>query len=213
MRPALTAERLLNAYAQGIFPMAESRDDPDLFWVDPRLRGVLPLDGLHVSRSLRRRVRRGGYEARLNRDFAGCVAQCAARDETWINTLLANLYDVLHGAGHAHSVEIWREGEMIGGVFGVTLGGAFFGESMFSRRADGSKLALVHAVDLLRTCGFTLFDTQFLTAHLASLGGVEIARQTYRRRLADALERDARLAAPDGMAPPHQVLQRMTQTS
>ena len=184
----LTAEHLLRAYAMGIFPMAQSRDDPEVHWVDPRRRGVLPLDGFHVSRSLARRIRRGGYEARVDTAFADVVRACADRDETWINPVIFGLYQDLHRAGFAHSQEIWRGGRLVGGVYGVVLGRAFFGESMFSAETDGSKLALAHLVARLRAGGFVLFDTQFLTPHLASLGAVEISRAEYHRRLAAALE-------------------------
>ena len=184
----LTAEHLLRAYAMGIFPMAQSRDDPEVHWVDPRRRGVLPLEGLHISRSLARRIRRGGYEARVDTAFADVVRACANRDETWINPLIFGLYMDLHRAGFAHAQEIWRGGRLVGGVYGVVLGRAFFGESMFSAETDGSKLALAHLVARLRAGGFVLFDTQFLTPHLASLGAVEISRAEYHRRLAAALE-------------------------
>lgn len=167
--------------------MAESRDDPEIHWVDPRLRGIIPLDGFHISRSLARRIRRGGYQATVDTDFAGVVTACAAREETWINDEIFRLYLDLHRMGHAHSQEIWQGGELIGGVYGVVLGRAFFGESMFSAATDGSKLALAHLVARLRAGGFELFDTQFLTPHLASLGAVEIPRAEYHRRLAEAL--------------------------
>lgn len=193
---------LLQAYASGIFPMAESRDDPDLFWVDPRRRGVLPLDGFHISRSLSRRIRRGGYEATLNRNFAGVVDACADRPETWINDEIRDLYLALHKGGHGHSLEIWSDHRLIGGVYGVTLGGAFFGESMFSRATDGSKLALAHLVTHLQRCGFVLFDTQFLTSHLASLGAIEISRASYRAQLAEALNVDADIRAHPLQTPP-----------
>lgn len=199
--PPLAPEMLLQAYASGIFPMAESRDDPDLFWVDPRQRGVLPLEGFHVSRSLARRIRRGGYTATLNEDFAGVVTGCADRDETWINAEIQSLYLDLHANGHGHSLEIWSDGYLVGGVYGVALGGAFFGESMFSRVTDASKLALAHLVSHLRRCGFVLFDTQFLTAHLARLGAIEVSRATYRAQLAKALTvRADILAKPLGPA-------------
>jgi leucyl/phenylalanyl-tRNA---protein transferase len=184
--PDVTAETLLRAYMMGIFPMAEGRDDPTMHWVDPRLRGILPLDAFHVSQSLARRIRKGGYDVRVDTDFAGVVTACADRTETWINPAIHDLYLQLHKAGFAHSVEIWDK-TLIGGVYGVTIGGAFFGESMFSRRTDASKLALAHAVRRLRAGGFTLFDTQFLTPHLASLGGIEITRADYHKRLNAAL--------------------------
>ena len=209
----LTPDLLLRAYAAGVFPMAEHRAAPDLFWVDPPRRGVLPLDRFHISRSLARRMRRGDYAVSLNAAFATVLAACAARAETWINAELLRLYNALHRMGHAHSLEIRQEGALAGGVCGVALRGAFFGESMVSPRRDGSKLALAHLVDHLRRCGFALFDTQFLTPHLASLGAVEIDRADYRARLADALTMDASVAAKPLCADPHRVLQRNTQTS
>ncbi|MBD3765960.1 MAG: leucyl/phenylalanyl-tRNA--protein transferase [Rhodobacterales bacterium] len=213
----LTPETLLRGYAAGIFPMAETRDDPVLHWIDPLLRGVLPLDGFHVSRSLDRRMRRGGFRVTVDRDFAGVLDGCADRPETWINAPLRQLYLVLHAAGHAHSTEVWQDGALVGGVFGVVLGGAYFGESMFSRVPDASKIALAHTVDRLRAGGFALFDTQFLTPHLASLGGVEISRRDYRRRLAAALDRPATFTPagypPESAGVPPGMAQRSTQTS
>ncbi len=210
---ALTPELLLRGYAAGVFPMSESHDDPEVFWVDPRRRGVLPLDGFHISRSLARRMRRGMYQVTLNRDFAAVVEGCADRDQTWINAEIRAQYLALHHMRHAHSLEIWDGAALIGGVYGVTLGRAFFGESMFSRATDASKLALAHLVDHLHRCGFLLFDTQFLTAHLASLGAVEISRAAYRTQLDTALQGTADiekfLPDPDAQS----VLQRMTQTS
>ena len=194
---SVDADLLLHAYRSGIFPMAERRDDPEIFWVDPRRRGVIPLDGFRMSRSLARRLRRDDYRITLNADFAGVLDGCADRGETWINAEIRRLYSELHARGHAHSLEVWMEGALAGGVYGVAIGGAFCGESMFSRRRDASKIALAWLVDLLRRAGFTLFDTQFLTDHLASLGGVEIGRAEYRKRLAEALEH-----APDILSVP-----------
>ena len=210
--PDLTADLLLRAYAMGIFPMAERRDDAQVFWVDPRRRGIIPLDGFRISRSLARRMRRGKHEVTVDRDFAGVLDGCAGRRETWISERLRALYLDLHRMGHAHSLEVWQDGTLAGGVYGVVLGAAFFGESMFSRRTDASKIALAYLVDRLRRGGFVLFDTQFLTAHLASLGAVEIGRDDYHRRLARALEMSA-----DFLAPPiptaQDVIQCNTQTS
>ena len=211
--PRLTPEIVLRAFADGIFPMAESRDDPDLFWVDPRHRGVLPIDRFHVSRSLARRIRRGRYSVTLNTDFEGVVAACADRPETWINQALLDIYLDLHALGHAHSLEICQEGDLVGGVYGITLGGAFFGESMFSRRRDGSKLALAHLVDHLQRCGFVLFDTQFITPHLASLGAREISRGSYRAQLAEAIELPADINQHPVSREAHWAVQRRTQTS
>ena len=210
--PALTPELLLGGYASGIFPMAMSRDAHDLHWFDPPRRGVMPLHRLHVSRSLRRRVLRWDYLVRVNTGFSEVVAACAEREETWINAELAQVYQSLHLAGHAHSLEIWQDGALAGGIFGVALGGAFFGESMFSRRTDGSKLAMVWLVDRLLRAGFTLFDTQYLTPHLASLGGIEIPRARYAAQLEAALRLRPDFTAPPP-ATPQSILQRISQTS
>lgn len=208
----LTPEVMLAGYAQGIFPMAESRDDTELHWVDPRRRGIFPLDGFHISRSLARTILRKSYTIRTDSAFAEVVRLCAARPETWINAPLHALYDQLHAMGHAHTLEVWQEGALTGGVFGVTLGAAFFGESMFSTRTDASKIALAYLVDRLRQAGFTLFDAQFLTPHLASLGAVEIPRTAYHMLLKTALAREADFTRPE-TPDPHSLLQRMTQTS
>lgn len=187
----LSAPLLLRAYAAGIFPMAESADSDELFWFDPERRGVLPLDTFHVPRRLRRTVRGGPFELRVDHAFRKVMEACAEpapdRTKTWINQDILRLYTELHEAGHAHSVECWREGRLVGGLYGVALGGAFFGESMFSRERDASKVALVHLVARLRAAGFVLLDTQFVTEHLGQFGAVEIPRREYRRRLAEAL--------------------------
>ena len=185
--PQITPDILLRAYTMGIFPMADGRDDPEIHWIDPRHRGIMPLDGFHLSRSLARRIRQGGFQVTADRDFTGVVEACALREETWISHRIQTLYEALHRLGHAHSIEVWDGDALIGGVYGVTLGAAFFGESMFSRRTDASKIALAYTVHRLNAGGFRLFDTQFLTPHLASLGGVEIPRAEYHERLADAL--------------------------
>ncbi|SDW31816.1 leucyl/phenylalanyl-tRNA--protein transferase [Litoreibacter albidus] len=187
----LTPELILSAYAQGIFPMAESRDDDGLFWLDPEMRGVIPLDGFHISRSLRKDILRERYQIKVDTDFAGVIAGCADRDETWINGPIFNIYMDLFNAGYAHSVEVWDGSELVGGAYGVTLMGAFFGESMFSRRPNASKIALAYLVSRLNEGGFKLLDTQFITPHLASLGGIEIPRASYRRVLQDALTVEA----------------------
>src|SRR5580692_970098 len=182
---------LLNAYRSGVFPMAESADDPGLFWVDPERRGILPLDAFHVPRRLRRVVLQDRFEVRVDSDFAGTLASCAEatenRPSTWINTEITRLYTALHERDAAHSVECWQDGAMVGGLYGVSIGGAFFGESMFSRVADASKVALVHLVALMRAGHFRLLDLQFVTPHLAQFGAVEVPRAQYRRLLADAL--------------------------
>lgn len=196
----------------GIFPMAEHRDDPEVFWVDPKRRGIIPLDGFRISRSLARRIRREEFDITIDKDFAGVVDGCADRVETWISAEIRDLYLALHSLGHAHSLEVREDGELVGGVYGVALGGAFFGESMFSRRTDASKVALAYLVHRLVSGGFTLFDTQFLTAHLASLGAVEISRGAYRALLAEALQRDADFSAPS-MPSAQDVIQRSTHTS
>jgi leucyl/phenylalanyl-tRNA--protein transferase len=187
----LTPDILLSAYAAGVFPMAESADDPDLFWVDPRRRGILPLDAFHVARRLRRVVRRHIFEIRCDSAFGevilGCAEATEKRPNTWINEEIVRLYAALCARGAAHSVECWRDGALVGGLYGVSLGAAFFGESMFSRETDASKVALVHLVARLRLGGYRLLDTQFLTLHLAQFGGIEISRTRYRRLLAEAL--------------------------
>ena len=187
----VTPDLLLRAYAMGLFPMAETRDSAEVHWVDPRLRGILPLDGFHISRSLARTIRQGTFAVTTDQDFAGVVTACADRPETWINPEIFGLYSALHVMGHAHSLEVWEGSALVGGVYGVVLGAAFFGESMFSHRTDASKLALAYLVHRLRAGGFRLFDTQFLTPHLASLGAVEISRAAYQRQLRAALALDA----------------------
>lgn len=212
--PPITPETLLRAYAMGIFPMAEAREGAEIHWVDPRKRGIFPLDRFHVSRSLGRALLRGDYRVTTDIDFADVVDGCADRTETWINTEIRTLYLALHRAGFAHSVEVRDlEGALVGGVYGVTLGAAFFGESMFSRRTDASKIALAWCTHRLRAGGFTLFDTQFLTPHLASLGAIEIPRAAYHLRL-DAALRGTGDWAPPGYAPDaYSVRQRSTHTS
>lgn len=211
--PAITPDILLRAYAAGIFPMAERRDDPSIHWIDPKRRGIIPLNRFHISRSLRRRLLHSDYAIRTDSDFAGVVQGCAGRDETWINDDIFSLYLALHRAGYAHSLEVWDADALIGGVYGVALGAAFFGESMFSRRRDASKVALAWLVDRLRAGGFTLFDTQFLTAHLASLGAVEISRAEYRACLAAALRQTATFDPPGYSPTAASVSQRNIHTS
>jgi len=187
----LTADLLLRAYSIGVFPMAESRDASDLFWVEPRERGVFPLDGLIVARRLARTVRSDRYRVVADSDFRGVMLACAKREKTWINDEILRLYGQLFTVGHAHSVEAYENGELVGGLYGVSLRGAFFGESMFHRARDASKVALVHLVARLRTGGFRLLDTQFLTEHLAGLGAVALSRERFRAELDAALKRDA----------------------
>jgi len=191
----LTPEILLRAYAEGLFPMAERRGDPTLYWISPDKRGVIPLDGFHVPRRLARTVRSDIFELTSDRCFREVMEACAepapGRTESWINDEILRLYTALHASGHAHSVECWRDGELAGGLYGVRLGAAFFGESMFSRHRDASKVALVHLVEGLKRGGFALLDTQFITAHLARFGAIEIPRERYLLKLQDALNREA----------------------
>lgn len=209
----ITPQLLLQAYAAGIFPMSEGRDDPNLFWVEPKRRGIIPLDGFHISRSLARRIRQNPFEIRINSDFAGVVAACADRDETWINAEITALYSALHEEGFAHSLELWQGRDLVGGVYGVALGAAFFGESMFSRARDASKIALAYLVARLNAGEFTLFDVQFTTPHLIRLGAIEISRIDYRKRLDAALEKQADFKAGGALFTPQDVLQRNTHTS
>ncbi len=188
----LTPELLLRAYAAGIFPMSESRDDRDVFWVDPKVRGIMPLGDFHVPRRLKEIVRKGSFEVRCNNAFADVVDRCAeskrGRRDTWINAPIRNAVIGLHDLGFAHSVETWRDGALVGGLYGVALGGAFFGESMFSRARDSSKVALVHLTARLRMGGFTLLDVQFITDHLRQFGAVEIPARVYLEQLEGALK-------------------------
>jgi leucyl/phenylalanyl-tRNA--protein transferase len=178
---------LLQGYATGIFPMADSREADELFWVEPRNRAIIPLDRFHLSRSLRRTIRSGPFTATHDRDFAGVIAACADREETWINAELERAMIALHGSGHAHSIEVWDGDRLAGGLYGVKLGRAFFGESMFSRATDASKVALAWLVARLKVGNFTLLDCQFMTEHLASLGAVTIPREAYVALLSAAL--------------------------
>jgi len=191
----LTPDLLLRAYAIGIFPMAESRVDPELHWIDPDMRGILPLDSFHVPRKLRARMRRGDFEVRCNTAFheviRGCAEPAENRPDTWINPVIEQLYNDLYEMGFAHSVESWQDGELVGGLYGVSLGAAFFGESMFSRETDASKVALAQLVLRLRKGGFQLLDTQFTTPHLSRFGVVEIPRENYRRLLTKAVSGQA----------------------
>jgi leucyl/phenylalanyl-tRNA--protein transferase len=187
----LTPELLLTAYARGRFPMAGDRDDSNIHWIEPLRRGVLPLDAFHVPRSLRKLMRKRPFELKVDAAFAAVINACAEptpdRPRTWLNDALIDLYTLLHRRGHAHSIEAWRDGRLVGGLYGLKLGGAFFGESMFSRERDASKVALVELVARLGAGGFRLLDTQFVTEHLTRFGAVEITRGEYRRRLAAAL--------------------------
>jgi len=204
---------LLQGYATGIFPMADSRDADELFWVEPRNRAIIPLERFHLSRSLNRTLRSGKFQVTRDRDFAAVITACADREETWINAELERAMLALHGSGHAHSVEVWKDDALVGGLYGVKLGRAFFGESMFSRATDASKVALACLVARLRVGNFTLLDCQFMTDHLASLGAVSVTRETYVALLAAAFSGGAGSAgagvagaeglvpAPDGSLP------------
>ena len=191
----LTADILLRAYSIGVFPMAESREAKELFWVEPHERGVFPLDGLVVSRSLAKTVRSDRFHVVADRDFRGVMRACAERDNTWINDDILRLYGDLFDEGHAHSIEAYDADALVGGLYGVSLRGAFFGESMFHRARDASKVALVHLVARLRAGGFGLLDTQFVTEHLASLGAVAMPRQAFRLKLAESLAGEANFYA------------------
>jgi len=209
----LTPDLMLQAYASGIFPMAESRSDPELFWMDPQFRGVFELKNFHISRSLSRRIRQEPFTIRTNTAFMDVIRGCAGREQTWINAQLLELYEALHEMGHAHSQEVWEGDILVGGVYGLSIGGAFFGESMFSHRTDASKIALAYLVDRLRQGGFALFDTQFITPHLASMGAVEIPRDAYHLLLEQALPLEADFSRQPETPNAYSVLQRNTQTS
>lgn len=191
-KQVLTPELLLRAYSAGIFPMAESRDDPGIFWVDPQVRGVMPLETFHVPRRLKKTIRSGVFEVRCDTAFAEVLKLCGEsrdnRPETWINPLIENAVIKLFNMGFAHSVETWRDGKLVGGLYGIALGGAFFGESMFSRYRDASKVALVHLVARLRLGGFRLLDVQFITDHLLQFGALEIPARQYLEYLNEALQ-------------------------
>jgi leucyl/phenylalanyl-tRNA--protein transferase len=203
----ITPELMLRAYRIGLFPMAESRDARTLYWLDPEMRGVIPLEGFHLPRRLARRVRQAPYRISANTAFAEVIAECAAprasSADSWINAEIQALFVALHRQGHAHSIEAWQGEALMGGLYGVSLGGAFFGESMFSRADDASKIALVHLVARLRLGGFTLLDAQFQTAHLAQFGTEEVPRALYKQRLALAVEVPAHFPAepePEALA-------------
>ena len=204
--PAITPQILLRAYSIGLFPMAEGADDPSLFWLDPEFRGIFPLDGMIVSRSLAKTVRQDRFIVCVDRDFDavldGCAAAAPDRPETWINDQIRGLYRDLFDLGYAHTVEAYRDGALVGGLYGVALGAAFFGESMFHRQTDASKVCLLHLAARLRGGGFDLLDTQFVTPHLATLGAVEIPRARYRKRLAEAVKRAVRSETWSGPALP-----------
>lgn len=206
----ITPQILLKAYAAGIFPMAESAEDSALYWIEPELRGVIPLDGFHISRSLAKRVRQLPFDIRIDADFGGVIDGCAARSNqrrsTWINARIRALYGQLHRMGFCHTVECWQDGDLVGGLYGVRIGGAFFGESMFSRARDASKVALVHLVARLNAGGFRLLDAQFVTEHLKHFGAEEVSRDAYHLLLEHALAADADFFAFRDDADPGEVL-------
>jgi leucyl/phenylalanyl-tRNA--protein transferase len=188
----ITPELIIRAYRAGIFPMAEDAEDEDIFWVSPEMRGIIPLDGFHLSDSLRKAIRKSAFSVRVDTDFEGIIEGCATvgsdRSSTWINQTIRSVYGELFRRGVAHTVEVWDGGDLVGGLYGLAIGGAFFGESMFHRRTNASKMAMAHLVERLTVGEFELLDTQFVTDHLASLGGIEIPRAMYEERLAEALE-------------------------
>lgn len=198
--PRLTPEQLLLAYEAGVFPMAETRDDPALFWVSPEARGIFPLDGFHLPKRLARTIRSDRFIVKVDTAFEAVMRACAApaedRKESWINDEILSLYTSLHRMGHAHSIECWQDDRLVGGLYGIELGGAFFGESMFSRARDASKVALAHLVARLKAGGFTLLDAQFLTAHLSQFGAIEIPRETYLELLSAAVSHEADFYCP-----------------
>ncbi|HMB48967.1 MAG TPA: leucyl/phenylalanyl-tRNA--protein transferase [Afifellaceae bacterium] len=188
----ITPDILLKAYASGIFPMADSADDPDIYWVEPALRGILPLEEFHLPRRLKRTIRSDRFTVRIDTDFEnvieGCAGAAPGRRSTWINAKIRQLFGELFRLGHVHTVETWRDGRLVGGLYGLHLGSAFFGESMFSHETDASKVAFVHLVARLKHGGFRLLDTQFVTDHLTRFGVVEIPRSQYHLLLDDALQ-------------------------
>lgn len=188
----ITPELLLRAYSIGLFPMSDAADDPEIFWVEPEMRGILPLDSFHISKSLAKAVRRQPFDIRFDTAFDAVVEKCAEeaedRPSTWINDTIKELYGALHRIGHAHSVEAWEGDALVGGLYGVSLGSAFFGESMFSRRTNASKICLVHLVERLKMRGFTLLDTQFTTEHLKTFGAIDVPKQDYLKLLDGAMD-------------------------
>lgn len=217
MSGPLTPQLLMRAYACGLFPMAESRDSAEIYWVDPKKRGVLPLDGMILSRSLRKRIRQGRFRVTVNEAFGDVIEACAepaqGREETWINDTIFDLYRQLNALGAAHSVECWQDGRLVGGLYGVDLAGAFFGESMFHRATDASKVALAHLVARLRAGGYSLLDCQFQTDHLASLGVVEVSRSAYHDLLRKALDANGNFQSLGSPSEPADVMHWLSQMS
>jgi len=214
---SLNVEILLRAYTAGVFPMADSRQGRKLYWVDPEWRGVIPLDSFHVPRRLRRTVRQGVYEIRCDTAFRAVITACSepgpGREDSWITAEIVNAYSEMFQRGLAHSIESWHEGELVGGLYGVSIGGAFFGESMFSRATDASKVALVHLVARLVAGGYSLLDTQFITDHLSQFGAIEVPRRSYRRLLASAIAARAEFPTHLPLERVSAYLQSLTQTS
>ena len=206
----ITPQVLLKAYACGIFPMAESADDPALYWIEPHARGILPLDSVHVPRRLARTIRSGQFDVRVDTDFQGVIDGCAAsrpgRRSTWINSRIRQLYGALFRQGHCHTVETWLDGRLVGGLYGVALGSAFFGESMFSTERDASKVALVYLAARLVHGGFTLLDTQFVTDHLRQFGTVELDKAEFQSALDEAMSRKASFLSLPVDTPPDEIL-------
>jgi len=213
----LTTQHLLEAYRAGIFPMAETRDAEELFWLEPKRRGIIPLKEFHLPRELKKLIKQARFRITVNKAFLKvmrlCASPAAGREETWINEDILALYTQLHEQGHAHSVEVWEMGELAGGLYGVAVGGAFCGESMFHLKTGASKVALAYTVARLKAGGFTLFDVQFLTEHLKRFGAVEIDREEYLRRLGAALELTPDFYSMPEDASPEEVLQLIAQTS
>ena len=213
----ITPQVLLKAYACGIFPMAESAEDNALYWIEPERRGILPLDDVHVPRRLARTIRQETFEVRIDNSFSGVIEGCATsrpgRRSTWINNRIRELYSELFKLGYCHTVEVWRKDKMVGGLYGVHLGGAFFGESMFSEERDASKVALIYLVGRLKYGGFKLLDTQFVTDHLKRFGTVEVKRDEFQRLLEGALSRRGDFLGLPATLPGSSVLQLVSQTS
>ncbi|WP_436641187.1 leucyl/phenylalanyl-tRNA--protein transferase [Microbaculum sp. FT89] len=214
---SITPQVVLKAYACGIFPMAESAEDPSLYWIEPRERGILPLDAFHLPRRLARAVRLDDYEIRIDSDFDAVIEACAepaqGRRKTWINAEIRRLYGELFRTGHVHTVEVWRQDRLVGGLYGVSLGAAFFGESMFHRERDASKIALVHLVARLKYGGFALLDTQFVTDHLKRFGAIEVPRRRYQQMLERAIDQQADFGQLPTPSSSELVLQLVSQTS
>jgi len=209
----LSPEVLLFAYQQGLFPMAESRDAKQIQWIQPKKRGIFPIGEFHISKSLRRALLKNDYSIKISSNFPKVIEKCADRNETWINSDIYDCYCKLHKDGFAHSVEVWKDSQLIGGVYGVAIGAAFFGESMFSEASNGSKIALAYLHDRLLKTGFLLFDTQFLTEHLASLGAIEITQDEYLTKLEKSLNKNAKFVDINYSVDVETIAHRSTQTS